>query len=282
MMSDALARDAQAGRFGHPGCDHELACLIEGQGPDLVLLHGGVGSANHWIRNIAYLARSYRVRAFDLPGYGGSPAFPEEMSDDSYFERVARAILEDGHGRTYLVGFSFGGSVAAAAVRFLGKRLAALCLVAPGGFGVPADRKVDMRPVRPREGVAIDPRAAARHNLNEVMLADPHSVEEATIDLHLENIARARFNSRRLSWQDRIERDLAEVYVPLQLIWGEQDRMATPSISARVERCRRVRPQLRLDLVPGAGHWVQYERPGEFNRVLTQFLDGISASTKEA
>jgi 2-hydroxy-6-oxonona-2,4-dienedioate hydrolase len=281
-MTDALASDPRDGRPGHAACVAKLACRVEGRGPDLVLLHGGVGSANHWIRNISYLARSFRVRAFDLPGYGDSPAFSEDLSDDSYFDRVARAIVDDANGPIYLVGFSFGGTVAAAVVPFLGKRLAAVCLVAPGGFGVPVNRKVDMRPVRPRQGVAIDPRAAARHNLNEVMFANPQTVEEATVDLQLANIARARFNSRRLSWQDRIERDLSQVYVPLQLIWGEQDRMATPSVSARAERCRGVRPQLRLDLIPGAGHWVQYERPAEFNRVLTQFLDGIPASTKES
>jgi 2-hydroxy-6-oxonona-2,4-dienedioate hydrolase len=254
---------------------HDLAVVTAGQGPDVVLLHGGVGSWTHWSRNIQELSQHFRIRAFDLPGFGASPTFPEKQSDDAYFRWVAGAICAAGRGSIRLVGFSFGGSVAAAIAGLLGSRLAALTLVAPGGFGVPAERKVDVRPVRPREGSQIEPREAARHNLNQVMFADPDSVDEATIDLHLHNIACARFNSRRLSWQDRLERDIRPVTQPIQLIWGGKDRMATPSVEARAQRCRTVRPEIRVDIIPDAGHWVQYERAAPFDSVLVDFLEGI-------
>ena len=44
-----------------------------GDGPALVLLHGGSGSWTHWVRNIAHFERDYRVIAGDLPGLGDSP-----------------------------------------------------------------------------------------------------------------------------------------------------------------------------------------------------------------
>jgi 2-hydroxy-6-oxonona-2,4-dienedioate hydrolase len=253
----------------------DLAFVSAGRGPDLVLLHGGVGSWTHWSRNIPTLARQFSVRAFDLPGFGASPSFPEAAGDDAYFRWVADAVNSGGHGPIRLVGFSFGGSVAAAVAPLLGERLVALSLAAPGGFGVPTDRKVDVRPIRARNGIEVDPRESARHNLNQVMFADPASADEATIDLHLHNIARARFNSRRLSWQDRLEGDLAPVTAPVQLIWGAQDRMATPSIDARAERCRRIRSGIRIHLIPEAGHWVQYERALAFNAALLEFLRGV-------
>jgi 2-hydroxy-6-oxonona-2,4-dienedioate hydrolase len=254
---------------------HDLACVTAGTGPDLVLLHGGVGSWTHWSRNIQRLSQDFRVRAFDLPGFGASPSFHDERSDEAYLCWVADAIRAEGRDSIRLVGFSFGGCVAAAIAELLGSRLAALTLVAPGGFGVPAERRVDVRPVRPRDGVDIDPRQAARHNLKEVMFADPAAVDEATIDLHLHNIACARFNSRRLSWQDRIERDIAPVTQPMQLIWGSGDRMATPSVEARAQQCRCMREGIRVDIIPEAGHWVQYERAAAFDTVLLEFLRGI-------
>ena len=47
---------------------------IEGQGPDLVLLHGLGASSFSWRHNRAPLSRHFRVITPDLPGHGRSPA----------------------------------------------------------------------------------------------------------------------------------------------------------------------------------------------------------------
>lgn len=259
----------------------KLALVTTGEGPTLALLHGGVGSWTHWSRNLEVLAKRFAVRAFDLPGFGASPAFPEQLSDEEYFSWVADALMGLGTPLC-LVGFSFGGSVAAAAAPMLGDRLIALTLVAPGSFGKPVNRDVDVRPVRSSGDVVVDSREAARHNLREVMFANPESADDPTVCLHLSNIALARFNSRRLSWQDRLETDLARVQCPIQMIWGDRDRMATPSVEARVERCRAMGRDIRFDLIPDAGHWVQYERPDRFNGALLEFLATVSAGACNA
>ncbi|MDB5582423.1 MAG: hypothetical protein JWR80_7599 [Bradyrhizobium sp.] len=255
--------------------DQSLACRVEGTGPDLVLLHGGVGSWTHWIRNIPVLAAAYRVHAYDLPGFGDSASFTS-ADDAAYFQLVADAIHEGCEGPIRLVGFSFGGTVAAAVAPLLGGRLAALTLVAPGSFGQPDRSNIDVRPLQSLAGADAGKREAARHNLNEVMFADPASADDVTIDLHLANIDRARFKSRRLSWQDRIERDLAPISCPIQMIWGDADRMAWPSVDARVERCRGASRPIRFDLIPGGGHWVQYEQADAFNAALLDFQAGIA------
>jgi pimeloyl-ACP methyl ester carboxylesterase len=214
--------------------------------------------------------------AFDLPGFGASPCFADN-EDSRYFDWVADAVLERCHGPVRLVGFSFGGTVAAGVAPLLGAGLAALSLAAPGSFGKPVRRNIDVRPMRPREGVEVDQRTSGRHNLQELMFANAVSADEATLDLHLDNIAHARFNSRRLSWQDRIEDDLRGVAAPIQMIWGLGDRMATPSVEARIERCRRINRAIRFDLIPGAGHWVQHERPEAYNTALLSFLTACGA-----
>ena len=38
----------------------------------VVLLHGGFGAWNHWIRNIPLLEKDFNVLAVDLPGCGDS------------------------------------------------------------------------------------------------------------------------------------------------------------------------------------------------------------------
>lgn len=258
-----------------------LACRIEGEGPNVVLIHGGAGSWTHWVRTSPALAARFKVHAYDLPGCGDSPDFPVDWSDEDYFKWVAAAILSDCQGPILLVGFSFGGSVAAAVAPLLGDRLKALCLVAPGSFGQPAPRDIDERPMRMRFGVEVDERANARHNLGQIMFTDIRSVDDATIDLQIANVRRARFPSRRISWQDRLEADLAPLRCPIQLIWGLGDRMATPSVAARADRVRAIKPEVEVSLIADGGHWIQYERAAEFNAALLPFLEKIDVGAKK-
>jgi 2-hydroxy-6-oxonona-2,4-dienedioate hydrolase len=250
---------------------NNLFVMSEGGGPDLILLHGGVGSWNHWTRNIEGLSRHFTVRAFDLPGFGESPTFLPDLDDDMYFRWVAQAAMSMSDGPIFLAGFSFGGSIAAGISKYLGARLSALTLVAPGSFGAPLERKLDVRSIRNAAHVE-NAHEAARHNLNQIMFVNPALSDDATVAAHLHNIERARFNSRRISWQDRLEADLESVQCPIQMIWGAEDRVAYPSVAARVARCGQFRSTISFSVVPDAGHWVQYEQPAEFARVLLDFL----------
>ena len=145
-------------------------------------------------------------------------------------------------------------------------------MIAPGGLGVPKGRRLDIRPV-PAQGLdSVEGRAALRHNLAVTMFADPATADATAVELHRSNIERARFDSRRISLQDRLLDDLKTVRCPLQLIWGNGDAMAYPSIESRIDTIRTVRPDARVDLIAEAGHWAQYERPAETNRALLHFM----------
>jgi 2-hydroxy-6-oxonona-2,4-dienedioate hydrolase len=252
----------------------------EGSGPRLVLFHGGVGSRNHWQRNIPELARHFTVTAVDLPGFGASVDAPQDI--DIYLSMVCDAAAELG-GRSFgLAGFSFGAVVAAAVASRLGGMVEFLSMIAPGGLGVPKGRQLDIRPV-PKDGLdSADGRAALRHNLAVTMFANPATADAGAVELHRSNIERARFDSRRISLQARLLDDLKVVRCPLQLIWGRRDAMAYPSIESRIDTIRAVRLDARVDLVADAGHWVQYERPEDTNRALLDFMLPVIATTRMA
>ncbi len=61
------------------------------------------------------------------------------------------------------------------------------------------------------------------------------------------------------------------VEVPTLVIWGESDSALLPSLTRGLSEWV---PDLRVEIVPGAGHWVPYERPDEVNRLLREFVDG--------
>ncbi|MDE2007838.1 MAG: alpha/beta fold hydrolase [Rhodospirillales bacterium] len=102
-----------------------------GEGPALVLLHGGSGSWRHWVRNIPHFAAHRRVIAPDLPGLGLS-SMPPEPED----ARAMAAILADGLARLVeprdrydLAGFSFGGVMASCLAAREGRRVRTLTIV---------------------------------------------------------------------------------------------------------------------------------------------------------
>jgi pimeloyl-ACP methyl ester carboxylesterase len=263
-----LARATLRSRLG------DIVVHRGGTGPALVLLHGGAGSWTHWIRNIPALVAHYTVHALDLPGCGDSADAPNSLGAEDYFELMAEAI-GDGFGSREalrLAGFSFGGVTAVGVAARLGRRVVRLSLAGPGGLGlkpVPdfALRKV---PFESKDRRAID--EALRHNLLVIMLAKPESIDEETLELHRRNILRVRFDSRKVGLGDSLRGSLPRVGCDVQVIWGEKDAVAFPSVSERAQLCRALSPRVRIDVIPGAGHWVQYEAPEAFDRTLLDFL----------
>jgi pimeloyl-ACP methyl ester carboxylesterase len=250
-----------------------MAAHIAGAGDNVVLIHGGRGSHTHWVRNITPLARHHRVLALDLPGFGDSPDVPRDVEADAYLAMVVDGVRRlVGERRVSIVGFSFGGAVSAHVARRLGNQCRRLALLGPGGFGEAKGRVLDLKPAP--KAIETDPRyrAVVRHNLLAMMLHYAASVTEDTVDIQCRNIARGRFNSLKVSLRPTLIADIAAMTCPLAMIWGANDAVAYPSPEARAADCRAVRPDLELTIVPGAGHWVQYEAADAVNALLLDFL----------
>ncbi len=255
----------------------EIAAKRAGSGPNYVLLHGGMGSWNHWARNIDALAEHFSVYAVDLPGYGDSPDVDREMSGEDYRALVCRAVGElVGEDATFrLTGFSFGGALCSGVAAHFGDRVEGLSLIGASGFGAPeGGRRRDMRSYKSAGDDESLFREIARDNLLAFMLTDPDTVDDDAIDYHGGNVKRARFDSRKVSWGDTQSGDLARITCPLQLIWGAKDSTAYPSIEERVALCRGHVPDLRFDRIPGASHWAMYDSADAVNRLLLDFHTG--------
>lgn len=259
-----------------------LADHAAGDGPPMLLLHGGTGSHRHWVRVTSALARHFSVHAPDLPGYGESPDVPAGLSGDDYVALAAASLsrLVPAAG-VHLVGFSFGGALAAGVARVWGPRVQRLTLIGPGGFGKPIGRDIPMRTFKDTDGSPAARREVARHNLQAMMLADAASIDDDAIDQQLWNVAHTRFNSLRVSHRECLAPDLAALACPVQVIWGASDPMAHPSPAARAERVRQARPDARLEFVPGGSHWVPYERPDDIVRLLIDFHAPAAAPTEQ-
>lgn len=246
-----------------------------GTGAPLLLLHGGVGSWTHWLRNIGPLAARFRVHAVDLPGFGDAADVPRGLPAEGYVDLVHAALspLAEEDGPLHIAGFSFGGAVGAALARRLDADCAGFAAIGPGGFGNAPGRSLGLKPAPP----ADDPAYAAviRHNLLAMMIASHEAIDDRTVEIQTANIARARFDSRKVSLRATFLDDLAAVAAPVMVIWGDADVVAWPSVADRIAQLRRARPDARVEIIAGAGHWTQYERAGHVNAVLLDFFGSI-------
>ncbi|MEP3114064.1 alpha/beta hydrolase [Nisaea sp.] len=256
-----------------PCGDGQMVWRKWGDGPYIVLVHGGFGSWNHWCRNIMALAREFTVIAPDLPGLGDSDA-PE---DPKTAEHIGE-ILTDGLDRVipsdagfHLGCFSYGavpGSVAA--VRH-GKRVNSFTLVGAAGFG-PRERTTDgLIRIQPEMDAAMR-RATARNNLAVLMFADPRSIDDLAIDIQLANTARARFRSRPLSLSDTVLRNLPLISARRNAIWGREDITAKGMLTQRNAAIMNADSGAQIVVMDGIGHWVQYEAADAFNKCYLGML----------
>ena len=92
----------------------ELSIAFEqrGEGPALVLLHGGVSDSREWRRQVHGLSDAFTVVAWDAPGCGGSSDPPAHFLMPDYADCLAEFIDALGLCRPHVVGLSFGGTLA--------------------------------------------------------------------------------------------------------------------------------------------------------------------------
>ncbi|MGK8510651.1 4,5:9,10-diseco-3-hydroxy-5,9,17-trioxoandrosta-1(10),2-diene-4-oate hydrolase [Nocardia asiatica] len=258
-----------------------------GNGPTIVLLHGGGPGASSWsnfARNIPVLAERFHVLAVDQPGYGRSDKPTEHPQ---YFVHSAAALKDlldhlEITSRVHLLGNSLGGG---AAVRFAldyPDRAGKLVLMGPGGLST------NLFAPDPTEGVKLLSKfnyEPTRENLEaflRIMVFDQSLVTDELIDQRFasastpEALAATRAMGKSFASADfeqgMLWRDAYKLRQPVLLIWGREDRV-NPLDGALV--ATKLIPRAQLHVFGGCGHWAQLEKFHEFNRLAIDFLAGV-------
>lgn len=245
-----------------------------GSGRPLVLLHGGSGSWTHWLRNIEPLvAAGRRVIAADLPGFGDSANPPAGSDADALPEPLEAGLRQIvGDAPVDLAGFSFGGLTAGLLAQAFPQRIGRLVVIGAPGLGLWGKRPLDLTPWRHLTDEAQRD-AVHRANLAVLMLHDPAAIDDAALQLHKANVVRDRMKGRSLARTDALIRALRQAPCPVWAIYGEHDALYEGRMDEVRDVLRTARDFRGLTLIPGAGHWVQYEQAAAFNAALLAVLD---------
>jgi pimeloyl-ACP methyl ester carboxylesterase len=246
-----------------------------GDGPPIVMLHGGHGSWRHWIRNIDALSREHTLWLPDMPSFGDSESLegsPHAADRMSRFVEAISATLDSLIGPQTpvpLTGFSFGGITAA----FLGAqrgRIARLALIGAGAHGGARRQTIDL--VDWRLPDRADMVAALRRNLVPFMLSDERRADALALAIHEWSCVQTRFRSKAIALAGGLQDALDRIPAPMLLAWGEHDVTAVPKeIGPRLTQGHSNR---QFHLIEDAGHWAQYEKADEVDALL---LDWFSA-----
>jgi pimeloyl-ACP methyl ester carboxylesterase len=262
--------ERRARRIETPCGDGSLVWRVWGSGPPVVLTHGSHGAWSHWIRNVDALARDHTVVAVDLPGMGES-AMPDREDHATIVDVMATGLrtVVTPTRPVDMIGFSFGGLLAAHLAARHPDLVRRLILVDTGGLNTPLGNIEIRRGVGKLEGE--ERRAALRGNLLGMMLHHPDSVDELALHIHELNGFRGRLNTMPLVLPAKLLEVLPQLTMQVDAIWGEHDR-PHPNPPTQEAVIRGVHPDVAFHVIRDAGHWVMYERPAAFNRIVLDLL----------
>ena len=266
--------EAAAERRTTPSGDGVMVWRIWGEGPPVVVLHGGHGSWTHWIRTIPVLAKRYRLYVADLPGYGDSSPAPEPHTAESLAAVVSRGldIVLPPPARYALVGFSFGGIIGGATSVLQGERVDTFVSIGSSGLGLPP---IGIKGLRKwtRDMSEAELYSINRHNLSVIMIADPARIDELAVRLQIANTMKARIKGGAIPRGDGFLRALPGIKARMVCLAGSEDVYVKTNLAERKRIFRAVQPDAPFYTIEGAGHWVMYEAPEAFNAAISRIID---------
>ena len=172
---------------------------VWGEGPPLVLLHGGYGSWMHWIKNIPVLASRFQVFAADMPGFGASDDLPEPHTAHSLATFVSAGIDQviPNDLPLHLAGFSFGGIIGGNVAALQGDRLLSHTFSGSSGMGLNRNTLETFASWRAAK-TDEERKAAHRKNLEILLIADPKKVDALALYVQAWNTSRGRVRSHKM------------------------------------------------------------------------------------
>lgn len=240
-----------------------------GSGPAVVLTHGYSATGDMWAPQRRVLETSHRLITWDLRGHGRSesPADPSAYSHELAVEDL-RALLDAlDVERAVVGGLSLGGYLSLAFYRRYPERVRAL-LIADSGPGYRSDE------ARAQWNAMAERRAKELEEQGLEALEGGTRERAEALRLHTSAQGLAYAARGMLAQSDSSVIDsLAAVAVPTLIVVGSEDE---PFLAPSQYMARKI-SGARLELVEGAGHAANLDRPELFNRAMLDFLERLPA-----
>jgi pimeloyl-ACP methyl ester carboxylesterase len=254
--------------FVHSKDGARIAVECAGQGPTLLIVHGGTGDRRRWTPLLPLFASHFTVCAMDRRGHGDSEA-GANYSLTKEFEDVA-AVAESLPGTVSVLGHSIGGLCALEAA-FLTNRISRLILYEPPLQDLDHTEVADRMEAMIRTGKREQALIAF---LRDIVMLSPDEISAmkrqpswsdriAGIDIQLREIRAA--NKYRFD-PDRVR----TLQVPTLLLTG--DKTASPQLKQAIASLMDTLPNRTLVVFEGQEHNAMDHIPRQFAETVARFL----------
>lgn len=235
--------------------------IEEGEGEPLVLLHGLFGALSNFQDLIEYFKLTNKVVVPMLP------LFELDLLHTSVggLKKFVHKFLEarDYYG-IHLLGNSLGGHVALVYILKYPERIKSLTLTGSSGLfengmGDSYPKRGDKEYIRKKTQLTFyDPAMATEELVNECFEITNNRIKVIKI------IALAKSAIR-----NNLGDEISRINQPTCLIWGNNDTITPPFVAKEFNK---LIPNSELHFIDKCGHAPMMEVPGEFNRILSEFL----------
>jgi pimeloyl-ACP methyl ester carboxylesterase len=232
---------------------------VHGDGPPLVLLHGGLMTIGLTFGlMIPTLAERHRVIGVELQGHGHTADIDRPMALESLAGDVDHLLGFLGVERADLFGFSLGGMVALTAARLYPERVGKLVIAS-----------VDPRPGHAEFENPDDPEVARRMPTEADFAAMRDAYEAAAPNpAAFETVAQKTSGMVHFftGWSDD---ELKGIDAPTLVLLGDTDFVPLANAVAMFE----LLPRSELAVLPGTTHMGVSQRPEQVLALIGRFLD---------
>jgi pimeloyl-ACP methyl ester carboxylesterase len=242
--------------------------------PVIVLLHGVGANSMHWRYQLAGLSDSFRVIAWNAPGYILSDAFKTEWPTcQDYSDALADFLAAMKLDRVNIVGNSFGSRVAQCFAIHQPSRVIKLAMTGTGigPKGMSEEEKAKI--VATREGQIAKGGYGFGARVNALL---GKNASEQTINL-VRDVVRATsprgfMHGVKLGMVDGYDPETvaAKVTAPVLMISGSEDRVNPIEKNAAI--LAKAMPKAKLEIIEGVGHLPEVEVPDKINAMLRAFF----------
>ncbi len=260
-----------------------------GEGPPLILLHGGGPGANGWSNyqhNILALSQKYRVILPDVPGYGRSDEFTDTDGVTQLQTESVKLLMDElGIDKAAVCGNSMGGLITLNFAANYNDRISHLLTM---GSPLPGALPLTMSPAGPGPGVKTliqtfrNPSPENFRLVCESMLFDSSYVTDALLQersktalanpQHSKNFLRLVELGKLIpnpAEGTALIAKLSQIKTPAFIMHGRDDRVISFETSLRLVS---ILQNSQLMIFNRCGHWVQVEHANMFNTMVDAFL----------
>ena len=255
---------------------------IAGAGEPLVLIHGNFGDCRHWDFQFNELSKKYKVLRYDCRGYGKS-ALPK--TDEAYRDCDDLKALLDFFDlkKVHLCGLSQGSDIAIDFV--LAYPAMCISLISIGPWVMGYGEKEFSTPVSDSLGATftkvrtILKNKGSKEATDYLWTGNPSFGKTAVSPVTKEYLLKMGYEYSWWRYLNIHKRGYAfpmaigklnEIKIPTLVITAEYDLEACKEI---VDIIMKRIPNAKLISIKGAGHIMNMDKPEEFNKVISEFID---------